>query len=247
MIRHVCGASAVGMLAVTVTAFAQSSQPTTSAERVSGDSQSGSPITLVGCVQREADYRRATDAGRGGPVATGLGLGNEFVLVNASGAGTGATTSADADCSTTSGGEAYELTGRGERDLERYVGKRVELIGMLKHTDTNNAPVGTAGAAPSARPSGGFDPLGQDLRLHEVEITSVREFAAAPAPAATAVPPEPAPQADTPQPRQAEPQDTTIRPQIELPRTASPIPLAGLAGLLSLCAAAGVRAYRRGR
>jgi hypothetical protein len=244
MIRHVCGASAVGMLAVTVSAFAQSSQPTTSSAQAASNSQSGTPITLVGCLQREADYRRATDAGRGGVAATGAGLGNEFVLVNASAAGAGSAADASADCSAATGGQAYELTGSRERDLEQYVGKRVELIGMLKRGDDAIAPVGTAGATPPARPSGGFNPLGQDLRIQEVEVTSAREFAAAPA---TAVPPEPAPQADTPQPRQAEPQDTTIRPQIELPRTASPIPLAGLAGLLSLCAAAGVRAYRRGR
>jgi hypothetical protein len=121
---------------------------------------------------------------------------------------------------------------------------------MLKRGDAN-APVGTSGdTTPSARPSGGFDPLKQDLRLQEFEVTSARQFAAAPAgaaapaPAAEPVAAEPAPQADTPEPRQPERPDT-ITPQNELPRTASPLALAGLAGLLSLCGAAGIRAYRR--
>jgi hypothetical protein len=244
IVRHVCGTSAAAMLTMTMAALAQTSQPTPSSAQANADSQSGTPITLVGCIQREADYRRATDAGRGGPAATGLALGNEFVLVNASSAGTGSATGAGADCSSATGGEAYELTGRGERDLDRYVGQRVELVGMLKRADAN-APVGTSGAATANRPGGGFDPLGQDLRLSEVEVTSVREFAASPTPAPAAVAPEPAPQAETPAPRQTERPDPVVSPQIELPRTASPIPLAGLAGLLSLCGAAGLRAYRR--
>ena len=242
IVRHVCGTSAAAVLTMTMAAFAQTNQPTPSSAQANGDSQSGTPITLVGCIQREADYRRATDSGRGGVAATGVGLGNEYVLVNASSAGTGSTAGASADCSAATGGEAYELTGRGERDLERYVGQRVELVGMLKRAGTN-APVGTSGTA--TQPSGGFDPLRQDLRLNEVEVTSVRGFAAAPASAPAAVAPEPAPQADTPAPRPTERADPVVTPQIELPGTASPIPLAGLAGLLSLCGAAGLRAYRR--
>jgi hypothetical protein len=243
IVRHVCGTSAAALLTVTMAAFAQTSQPTPSSAQAGNDSQSGTPITLVGCIQREADYRRATDAGRGGIATTGAGLGNEYVLVNASSAGASANTDATADCSAATGGEAYELTGKAERDLERHVGKRVELVGMLKRSDSN-APVGTSGTT-ADRPSGGFDPLGQDLRLHEVELTSVREFAAAPAAAPAAVPPEPTPQAETPAPQQPQRADPPVSPQIELPRTASPIPLAGLAGLLSLCGAAGLRAYRR--
>jgi hypothetical protein len=254
MVRHVCGTSAAAMLTVTMAAFAQTSQPTSSSAQAKSDDQSGTPITLVGCIQREADYRRAADAGRGGVAATGVGLGNEYVLVNAASAGTasGSTGNAAADCSAATGGQAYELSGKGEGDLERYVGKRVELVGMLKRGDAN-APVGTSGTTTADRPSGGFDPLKQDLRLQEVDITSVREFAAAPAAAPAAVVPEaaaepaaePARPAQTPAPEQQQRPEAAVSPQAELPRTASPIPLAGLAGLLSLCGVAGIRAYRR--
>ena len=246
IVRHVCGTSAAAVLTMTIAAFAQTSQPTPSSAQANNDTQSGTPITLVGCIQRETDYRRATDSGRGGVAATGVGLGNEYVLVNASSAGTGSTEAAS-DCSAATGGTAYELTGKGEPDLERYVGKRVELVGMLKR-GSSNAAVGTSGTT-ADRPSGGFDPLGQDLRIPEVELTSVREFAAAPAAPPAAAPPaprpEPTPQAQTPAPPQPQRPDPAVSPQIELPRTASPIPLAGLAGLLSLCGAAGLRAYRR--
>lgn len=234
----------------------QSTQPRTTAQR---DTQSGSPITLIGCVQREADYRKATDKGRGGPAATGLALGNEYVLVNAMPA-TGSANSQAADCSAATGGSAYELSGSKEGDLAQYVGRRVELVGMMKNSDsavgTSGSGAGAVGSSGSgAATSGGFDPLGQDLRLPEVDVTSIREAAAAPEPATTrpAVSDQTAPQ-PTPQPEprtatpEPQPQATTPAPapsQNELPRTASPLALAGLTGLLSLAGAVGIRSYRR--
>ena len=47
--------------------------------RTSADQQ----VTMTGCIQSEADYRRSTNAGGGGVANTGVGVGNEFVLVNA--------------------------------------------------------------------------------------------------------------------------------------------------------------------
>src|SRR5688572_26742414 len=129
--RHVFGASAATVLAVTMAAFAQtpqSSQPATPAGQSSAEAQAASqdragrqpetPVTLVGCVIREADYRKTADAGKGGPVGTGLGRGDEFVLVNARKTTAGAASGGKVDCSsaTASGGEAYELSGSGEKD-----------------------------------------------------------------------------------------------------------------------------------
>src|SRR5687767_8367769 len=76
-------------------------------------------VTFVGCIQREADYRKAKDRGRGGVVGTGLGSGDEFVLINASRA---ASAPGALDCSSTSSSEAYELTGSREGDLKAFVG-----------------------------------------------------------------------------------------------------------------------------
>src|SRR5687768_15639242 len=41
-------------------------------------------VTIAGCVQNEADYRRARSLGKGGAVGTGAGARDEFVLINAS-------------------------------------------------------------------------------------------------------------------------------------------------------------------
>jgi len=126
---------------------------------------------VSGCIQREADYRRSTAAGRGGAVGTGAGVGNEFILANAmmsrgAGSSSTATTGASSTATGTTGtnNTAYELTGPNEGQAATHVGKRVEITGTLKATDT--APAGGATANV---------PGSQDLKLRELEITSIRE------------------------------------------------------------------------
>jgi len=213
------------------------------------------PITLIGCIQRESDYRRAHDIGRGGAVGSGIGSGDEFVLINA-----WRIRSADSpvrddiDCSHETTAEAYELTGRGEDDLKPLVGRAVMITGILKKADVEE-PVGTSGID-APRPTGGFDPLNRDLRLFEVNVTSFQELPPAAPRAATAapveVPPAPAaePPARTEEPpapvaRESAPAETP-RTEARLPQTASPLPIAGLFGLLSLGGAVGLRLRRRG-
>jgi hypothetical protein len=270
--QHVFGTSAAAVLVVSMAAFAQTPQtarpstqaPTPSSEAASPSSpsgqqstnqatrKSGASVTLVGCVMRETDYRKATDSGKGGPVGTGLGRGDEFVLTNAMKTTAGATTpSSTADCGTAAAGEAYELGGSREKDLASYVGRRVEITGTLKDAKTETAATG------EAKPTGGFDPLKQDLKLFEVDVVSFRpvasQSAAAPAPPAASPAPEPpaaAPAQPEPAPRPASPatpppqQSTSAAPRANLPRTASPLPVTALFGLLSM--ATGLMLRRRG-
>jgi hypothetical protein len=202
---------------------------------------------------------------------------------------------------------AYELTGPREKEIAEYVGRRVVLTGIQKEAKVR--PVGTSGVL---RPTGGFDPLGHELHLFEVEANTFRdvtatraetpaaapspapiaaappapapeaevsaaptpapapeaEVSAAPAPApeaevAAAPPPAPAPPAEAPvaaappaapapEPapqtstaQQAPPETPRQIAQAPLPKTASPLPLVGLIGLLSLSVAAGMRLMRR--
>jgi hypothetical protein len=129
-------------------------------------------ITVTGCVQREADYRRSTAAGRGGPAGTGVGVGNEFVLADATmstGSRPATTPGATSPAPTGTTGStaraaAYELTGANEAKAETYVGKRVEISGMLKSTDTSPAGGPTA-SVPGSR----------DLKLAELEVSTIRE------------------------------------------------------------------------
>jgi hypothetical protein len=193
-------------------------------------------ISLMGCVQRETDYRRENDAGRGGFLGFGGGLGDEYVLVNASPTADGAF----GDCSRAAGGEAYELTGSAEEDLEAFVGQRIALTGIRKEAEIDTA---------TGRPTGGRQ-AGDDLKLFEVEVDSFRPLAA-PVQTGTIArnQQEPAPRQLGQQPRDDVGAATSgverEQDEEQLPRTASPLALAGLISVLSLGGAFAARALRR--
>jgi hypothetical protein len=193
------------------------------------------PISLVGCIQRETEYRRENNSGKGGFLGFGGGLGDEYVLIHASRGADGAF----GDCSTAGGGEAYELTGSVEEDLEPFVGQRVAIAGTRKEAEIDAA---------TGRPTGGRQ-AGDDLKLFEVEVASFRALAA---PVQTDViaraPQEPRrldvdrERIDTDAVERGQSVDETAE---QLPRTASPLALTGLLGVLSLAGAAAFRKIRR--
>lgn len=144
-------------------------QPSVQSSRSAGDQS----VTVSGCVQREADFRRASGAGRGGAAGTGVGTGNEFILANAtmSASGTaaaaptsGTNTPSPTGTAGTRGGTAYELTGSKEGDAAAFVGKRVEITGMVKPTTSAGGPTANL-------------PGSQDLKLSELEVSAIRETA----------------------------------------------------------------------
>ena len=197
------------------------------------------PIALAGCIQRETEYRRQNNSGKGGFLGFGGGLGDEYVLVNASRGADGAF----GDCTTATGGEAYELTGSAEDDLEPFVGQRVALTGTRKEAEIDST---------TGQPTGGRQ-AGDDLRLFEVEVASFRALA-------TPVQTDTVAYAPQEPPRFEEDQQGTDtgrvgtsavqRPQNidendQLPRTASPLALTGLLGVLSLAGVAALRSRRR--
>jgi hypothetical protein len=125
-------------------------------------------ITVTGCVQREADYRKAQDKGRGGVAGTGVGAGDEFVLTNASASGE-ANSAAGA-------GVAYELTGANEKLAAGHVGHRVEISGTLKAAAMGAG--GPTGGATAGAPPRGVDVASKDLRLRELEVATVKMLSA---------------------------------------------------------------------
>jgi hypothetical protein len=174
------GICAAGMLALCTAAFAQQAgQPQTPAQP-GARATTEAPITVTGCIQKEADYRAAKDAGRGGVAGSGVGAGNEFILANASMSSMSSSPATAADPATPTGtsgasaGAAYELTGSNEGQVAQYVGKRVEITGVLKPAEVGASGKPTGGATAGAPPSG-VDATSKDLQLRELEITSVRE------------------------------------------------------------------------
>jgi len=148
----ICGAAAAMM---TIVASAQTSTP-------------AQAVTVTGCVQSEATFRKATDAGKGGVAGTGVGVANEFVLTNVSG-------------TTASAGNAFELTGPNEGQAAQHVGKRVEIVGKLTGGETNAA--GPTGGPTAGAPPRGVDVASKDLKLRELEVTSLKIAATGTCPA----------------------------------------------------------------
>jgi hypothetical protein len=178
---RLCGAAAA--LSLSIAAFAQTpkqqpaqpelrTQPRTAAPQQAGSA--GQTVVVVGCIQSEADFRKARNLGRGGTAGTGVGVGNEFILIDTKIASAGAPPAGTETGTTGAAAQPFKLTGSNEGKVSQFVGKRVEITGTLKRAET-------AGAAPTRRPTAGGPPpqidvfAGEDLKLRELEVTSVRE------------------------------------------------------------------------
>jgi hypothetical protein len=243
---HTATFAAAALLAST-TAFAQGTTTTASTTTAKSESPA-QPVTLIGCVQKESDYRKAHNIKKGGGMNMGIGDGDEYMLINATRVSGGVPSVTTVGDCTGSSGEAIELTGPKEEQFKNFVGKRVEVSGTQKRARIDA----------SGRPTGGSAPGGGELKLFEVEVASVREAAVAtaqvertetapapapattaPAPAVTAPAPAPAPTATAGRAETA-PAATTA-----LPHTASPLPLFELGSLLAFAGAYGVRKLRK--
>jgi hypothetical protein len=126
----------------------------------------GQQVTVTGCVQREEDYRKAHDKGRGGVAGTGVGAGDEFVLTNVSSAGTEKKSDT-----------AYELTGANEKLAAAHVNHRVEITGTLKAAEVSPSGAPTGGAT-AGKPPSGVDVVSKDLKLRELEVANVKMISA---------------------------------------------------------------------
>lgn len=92
----------------------------------------GDHVDLIGCVQFEQDYREALGAAKGGPLGSGAGQGNEYVLVAGKAAPERGITSTNASPRGTAGESGdYLLTGKSEDELKRAVGRRIEVVGEV--------------------------------------------------------------------------------------------------------------------
>jgi hypothetical protein len=148
--------------------FAQTPQPRTQTGGPTRQATTGEHVTVVGCVQREEDYRQAHNMPRGGAVGTGVGEDDEFVLVNATIAGRPTGTAGRAVTET-----EFELSGPGEEKLTQYVGKRVEISGTLEAAEVGASGRPTGGTT-AGRPPQGVDVTSEDLKLRELEVVSVK-------------------------------------------------------------------------
>src|ERR1700704_5708879 len=75
--RHLVLLAALPLL-VGANGYAQ--KPVESKQAVEPTRDATDVLTVIGCVQRESDYRTAIGEGKGGVAGTGLGDSREFVL-----------------------------------------------------------------------------------------------------------------------------------------------------------------------
>jgi hypothetical protein len=125
----------------------------TGTPRVQTDQQ----VTLVGCVAREGAndiiLNSAVPTGTSGNAASGVAGATPTAPAATSGAAAGGTTAA-----ATAGATASKYRLSGERDLDQFIGQRVEIVGRMDPSAASNTASASAGsstttpapAAPSA-------------------------------------------------------------------------------------------------
>jgi hypothetical protein len=218
---------------VSTAAFAQSDSRPASEQK--SQVSANSTMTVVGCLMKESDYRRAHNLGKG--ALGGLGLGDEFVLVDATEVATtsaaettseparpaASPSSTAATCRESGTGKAYRMTGKAENDLKPFVGHRLQVTGQFDHERDARTAAGETNAK--------LPP--------EIKIASYREAPAFAGQRATSSSPAPVAQSVPP----AQDQVASNQPSNErrLPNTASNLPLVALVGFVCLIAALGLR------
>ena len=87
-------------------------------------------ITVTGCVEKESAYRASIASGKGGPLGTGVGKGDEYVLRSVE------TVKADTlkptGTSPTTFEEVYAVTGHLEHELDKAVGHKIAASGYVE-------------------------------------------------------------------------------------------------------------------
>jgi hypothetical protein len=214
------------------------------AEERALEDQADMDVTVVGCVIREREYRKIHHSGKGGAFGMGIGGGNEYILVGATRITDNWPLRVGPNCDPTVGGDAYELTGKGESSLLRpYLGHWVELTGKLKKAEITRETRGTA----HPMPTGGKGPFWQDLKIFEINVYAVKDYEPPILVLIVPIIQKRAAVTETPQPEVAEtpePAPVATTGREVLPKTASTMPLVALLGAFFVAAAIAIRVLR---
>lgn len=90
-------------------------------------------VNILGCVEREADYRKQIGEDKGGPLNSGVGQGNEYILRHTRSVPDGAVSKKTvASTGTARFEEIYSVTGKSEDELKAEVGREVDVTGYVE-------------------------------------------------------------------------------------------------------------------
>ena len=255
-IRNIAGLTAAAFMVGTA-AFAQSDTRSSAGQQSKNENATGS-MTVTGCLMKEADYRKAHGLGKG--ALLGAGLGDEFVLVDATNVATSSaatpsssessrnTTSASASsarCTETGNGQAYRLTGKTEDKLKSLVGHRIEVTGQFDHERDAKTAAGQTNAKlpPEIKIASYHEAAASDRASSSANAASTSSPAAS-APSTPSSSSTPSTASRSSAQSNVASNDTTAGRR--LPNTGTNDSLIVLIGLISLSAAFGVRAFRFG-
>ena len=146
--------------------------PAGAASRARQCGRSRSP-SRAACSARLTTARRATRARAGSRARVSAPRTSSSWPMHRPAAPTGAA-AANPIGTSGSAAAAYELTGSNEGQVAAFVGKRVEITGTLKPAEVSASGQPTGGAT-AGQPPSGVDVASKDLKLRELEVTSVRE------------------------------------------------------------------------
>lgn len=127
-------------LALATTAHGQASNPKTVGPPPTAQASQakGRQVTLIGCVEPEKDYRARLNAKSGGPLASGLGQSNEYVLSSSRSAPANGTSETRQEAVATAGlAGDYLLTGKPETELSKAVNREIEVVGVVEEFRAN--------------------------------------------------------------------------------------------------------------
>ena len=97
-------------------------------------------VNIVGCVEREADYRKSIGEGKGGPANSGVGQANEYILRYTKSVPDGAVSKRTvASTGKAAHEEIYSVTGKSEDELKAEVGREVEVTGYVEVAKSNGS------------------------------------------------------------------------------------------------------------
>lgn len=131
----------------------QTQQPATRPAQPQASAQTGA-VTLVGCLYRERDV-----PGRSPNVAERLGVGEDYIIADARPQGTQAQGLAS--------GRMYKVEQVADDQLQKLVGRRVEVTGRIDADPSDTTPSGA--------PARDRNPISPDsIELPEFEASSIR-------------------------------------------------------------------------
>lgn len=125
-------------LALLIAAPAEAQQASNPKSHISNSKRT--EVTVIGCVEPERDYRGRLNAAKGGPLASGAGQSNEYVLSSAKPMPADGSALTQKEAVATSGQSGdYLLTGQSERELKQAVGRQIHVVGVVEAFKANDS------------------------------------------------------------------------------------------------------------